>query len=115
MVKGGSRGRYGGLEVTTDLQRLYEKYAKYVACLQDDFARHVGPNVAPAYRPKLLSFDDFCRAWESWGALKGTQEMWQRRFEVGYWVEAEALSKRLRAILSGLDAQAPDSSAGRAA
>jgi len=85
--------------MTTDLHSLYDKYAEYVRRLQEDFSRHVGPNVAEPYRPRLMSFDEFCRAWEAWGNVEGRQETWRRRFEDGYDVAAEHLTRRLEAAL----------------
>jgi len=101
--------------MTTDLRSLYEKYADYVRRLQEDFSRHVGPNVAEPYRPRLMTFDEFCRAWQAWGNVEGRQEMWRRRFEDGYEAVAEELLRRLRAGLRRQDHGASDTSVGRAA
>jgi hypothetical protein len=101
--------------MTTDLHRLYEKYSGYVGELQDDFARHVGPDVAEAYRPRRMSFDDFCRTWAAWGQIAGVQQMWQRRFEAGYGIAAEELTHRLRTALCPGNSPIAAASLGKAA
>jgi len=99
----------------TDLRWLYGRYVDYVTQLQDDFARHVGANVSAAYRPQLLSFDDFCRAWQACGEFEGVQEAWQRRLEDGYAAFAQALSLRLKAALCPADHDSCERSVDRAA
>ena len=89
--------------MTGDLQRLYYRYVEYFTRLENDFARHVGRSVSAAYRPHLLSPDDFCRTWQAWGSFEGVQASWQCRFETGYAAVAKACSERLWEALSCLN------------
>ncbi len=86
--------------MSTDLRTLYGKYVDYVTRLRDDFDRHVGARVPEKYRPQLLSFDEFCEAWQRWGRVESLQETWEHRLNMGYDRVAEALSKELEAAFA---------------
>ena len=101
--------------MTTDLPALYEKYAAYVKRLQEDFTLHVGSDVAPPYRPQLLSFDEFQQSWHRWDNSQEFQEIWRQRFESGYDVVGKAISERLRAALCRSIPPAAEGFQGKAA
>jgi hypothetical protein len=82
--------------MSDDLKFLYAKYVDYVTCLHAT----LGSQVSPRYRAALLCYDDFCRAWQQWGATEGLQESWRRRFERGYHRVAADLSAKLAAALT---------------
>jgi hypothetical protein len=81
-----------------DLRALYQRYAAYVQALHDDH-RRVDPSIQEASLLPLLSYPDFCLAWNRWGGTEGLQMIWQQRFEMGYEAHAEEIRRQLEEAL----------------
>jgi hypothetical protein len=101
--------------MTIDLTSLYSKFVDYVTRLHRDLDGTVGQRIPPEHRAQLLSYEDFCRMWHRWGNTEGLQEIWHRRFDLGYDHVALDLHKRIDAAVSGKKRVSSDSAAREAA
>ena len=88
----------------TELECLYAKYVDYITCLRKDMDRVVGKPVSPKFQVRLLSLEDFSKLWQRWGESEGEQDLWRRRFELGYEKVAADFRARLVAALSPTNA-----------
>ncbi len=88
----------------TELEGLYARYVDYMTCLRKDMDRVVGKPVSPKYQARLLSLEDFSKLWQRWGDSEGEQDLWRRRFELGYEETAADFRARFVAAVSGTNA-----------
>jgi hypothetical protein len=87
--------------MTIDLASHYRKYVDYVTRLHRDLDNTVGKRIPPEHRAQLLSYEDFCCMWHRWGKTEGLQEIWSRKFDLGYDQVVSDLFKQIDAAVRG--------------